>query len=268
MTDALERELRAALAEKAATLPAESRERLRQLDYARRARRPVRRLQLWQLAGVAGCGLTAGALTLALMLSSGGGLVPLAYAGYSATPDQPTPVALSRVTARCKRIAGPLAQATTLDHPILAERRGRYIAALFATKAASALCLAAGSEVFSVGAAGTGNRTAPPMAGKIAPPVIQGSGAPAGHGWASVWQQDAWGRAGRGVTGVVFVFAGNETVTATVRHGWFFAWWPARRIPARVRVRNTTGTVSSPTRGIWCLRHQHDCAIDLLSSSG
>jgi hypothetical protein len=62
---------------------------------------------------------------------------------------------------------------------------------------------------------------------------------------------DAYGQAGSGVSSVVFSFANGRTVTATVQHGWYFAWWPWTSYPRSVQVRSSSGTHTSPmtTRG-------------------
>jgi hypothetical protein len=57
----------------------------------------------------------------------------------------------------------------------------------------------------------------------------------------------AYGRAGSGVSAMLFGFRNGRTVNATVKHGWYFAWWPWGSAPSSIQVTNTRGTFRSST---------------------
>jgi hypothetical protein len=66
-------------------------------------------------------------------------------------------------------------------------------------------------------------------------------------------ESDVVGMAGRHVSAVTFDFTGGLTVDATVRDGWYFAWWPTLDNPTSVQITTTSGQTrtdecSSPTQ--------------------
>jgi hypothetical protein len=54
-------------------------------------------------------------------------------------------------------------------------------------------------------------------------------------------ESDVVGMAGSHVSTVTFDFAGGLTVDATLRNGWYFAWWPTLDHPKSVRITTTSG---------------------------
>jgi hypothetical protein len=55
----------------------------------------------------------------------------------------------------------------------------------------------------------------------------------------------ALGQTGSDVSAVTFAFANGKTVAATVRNGWYFAWWPWISTPTSVTVTTSSGTTTS-----------------------
>ena len=126
MTDALEQELRAALAERAAAMHADdASERLQRIDYdggSRWRHRIPSRLPPWPALGAAAAALVAGIFTFIVLLSSG---TTAAYAGWSAVPTTPSAPALAAAKASCKRVGGPLFTRAVAGRLVLTDERGR-----------------------------------------------------------------------------------------------------------------------------------------------
>jgi hypothetical protein len=53
------------------------------------------------------------------------------------------------------------------------------------------------------------------------------------------------GQAGSDVSAVTFKFANGKTVDASVKNGWYFAWWPWISTPTSVTVTTNSGTTTS-----------------------
>jgi hypothetical protein len=265
MTDTLEHEIRLALAEKAAAFPPGAHERLKQIDYGPKNARLPRPRRFWSLASATGVSLTGVVVAAVLLLSSGGSsLVPLAYAGWSATPQAPSPVEVSRAIATCKGDAGPLAHsvlAAVSGRLILAERRGKYLAVLSAEGRRSAVCISDGGR-FGGAAGSSGIWHAAPGPKQLGYPSGAG-GSAQGFPGSDGGEFEAWGRAGRDVLGVTFIFAGRRTVETTVAHGWYFAWWPNVNWPVQVEVRLPKRTVISPMPGQRCRDRPSTCVFQL-----
>jgi hypothetical protein len=265
MTDTLEHEIRLALAEKAAAFPPGAHERLEQIDYGSKSGHLPRPRRFWSFASATGAGLTGVVVATVLLLSSGGSsLVPLAYAGWSATPQTPSPLEVSKAVGTCKRSAGPLAHSVLIavsGRLILAERRGKYLAVLYAKGRSSAVCISDDGR-FGGAAGSSGRWRAAPGPEQLGYPSGAGGSAqdfPGSDGG----EYEAWGRAGRDVLGVTFIFAGRRTVETTVAHGWYFAWWPNVNWPVRVEVRMRKRTVVSPMPGQRCRDHPSSCVFQL-----
>ena len=64
----------------------------------------------------------------------------------------------------------------------------------------------------------------------------------------------ALGQAGSDVSAVTFTFADGNTVAATVKNGWYFAWWPWLSTPTSVTVTTSSGTTTSPVTSSTGLR--------------
>ncbi|HTW12293.1 MAG TPA: hypothetical protein VME01_06100 [Solirubrobacteraceae bacterium] len=79
-------------------------------------------------------------------------------------------------------------------------------------------------------------RNAPQAQAQARSAILQGGG----------YGPYALGQAGSAVSSISFAFANGKSVAATIRHGWYFAWWPWVSAPTTVTVRTRTGTVTSP----------------------
>lgn len=268
MSDALERDLRAALTERAQSLPAvDAAEWLRQAHRPAPRRRLRGRLRLWSIASTSGAAIGGAIVAAVLLLSSGGSsLVPLAYAGWSAVPKAPTPLELARAMAACVQSAGPLLSTAMKGQRVLTEARGKYVAMLFANGRVTGVCIWEGDGRFA-GGGGNGGLFAQglvPGRDQLERPSDGGGGAP-GFPGSRGGELHAWGRAGRDVLAVTLVFSDHTTVRATVKHGWYFAWWPiTSRLtswPTSVRVATPTGTISSPMAGERCRAHPRACVF-------
>jgi hypothetical protein len=64
--------------------------------------------------------------------------------------------------------------------------------------------------------------------------------------WGGGWGAYALGQVGSRVSGVAITFTNRKTTDATVRNGWYFAWWPWISTPKTVTVTTTSGTITSP----------------------
>jgi hypothetical protein len=299
MSDALERELRSVLAEKALTLPPDAHERLSQIDFGSRGHSPrLRRVRLRLSAPVtaAATGLAAAAAAVALLLAPGTAtFTPFAEAGWTAFPRTPSAADVARATAICEGMkVDSQIDAALSGHLVLSEQRGRYVAALYTGGDRTALCIATGAKsAASVGGGSDGDgamqwlrRTPPPT--RISSPELDGGGPALGfpgvrHGSLTLppsiahlqarrarltprlcrrltaaqarvaavgFVANGYGRAGREVTGVTFLFPDYRPVQATVKHGWYFGWWPREVWPVRIRVRTTSGISTESVQGV------------------
>src|ERR1700721_379044 len=149
MTDTLEQELRAALAERAATMPSETGERLRQLEFRGAAAKPPLRVPAWPALGGAVAALGAAIAVVIVLLSSG---AAPALAGWTPVPTTPAPAALAAVTKACRAVSGPLLRRAMTGKLVLTEQRGRFIAELSTAGAASGVCISGGRRNDTSGA--------------------------------------------------------------------------------------------------------------------
>jgi hypothetical protein len=263
MTDALEQELRGALAERAAGMPeaTDALARLSQTDFRSRDFRaraaglgswlPARltaRLPLWPALGGAVAAL-GGVIAAAVVLLSSGAAP--AYAGWTPVPTTPTSSALAAATRSCNWMFNARGPAVLKGKPVLTDARGRYTAQIYVTKTDVRFCVSDGRR------GGTGGGSAPGLLWFYAPPgpdqlglSDNGGGGARGFGTRNpnVYGvvRHAFGLAGRNVRAVSFSFAGGSVVRATVQHGWYFAWWPNMNYPTSVTVTTTSGTIRSP----------------------
>jgi len=138
MTDTLELELRAAMADRSASRPiAEVVERLRQINYPTSSRRPrlnVRRTA-WPVLSAAAVALIAGiAITVVLTASPA---TPAAYAGWTPTPRTPTRAQLTAATRACnnslRQSQSPTGIRALPNAPVLSDQRGKFTAQIFIT---------------------------------------------------------------------------------------------------------------------------------------
>jgi hypothetical protein len=242
MTDTLEQELRAALAERAATMPSETGERLRQLDFRGAAAKPPLRVPAWPALGGA-VALGAAIAVVIVLLSSG---AAPALAGWTPVPTTPAPAALAAVTKACRAVSGPLLRRAMTGKLVLTDQRGRFIAELYTAGIDSGVCISGGrrNDTSGGGDALLLGFYAAPGPDQLGMPDNGGGGTPGFGAYSLV--RHAFGLAGRNVRAVSFRFAGGSVVHATVEHGWYFAWWPNMNYPISVRVRTTSGTIRSP----------------------
>jgi hypothetical protein len=275
MSDPFEQTIRARLADLAASRSSDAESRLIAVDYTARA---TRQRKLWT-AGGAFIALGAAVVAAMLAISSGGSasLPPLNGASYSLAGWTSVPTAsdsrlLRSATRSCDqgiaRFAYVLAlrkqrpkgrsfgytlqkSATTSVENVLTDARDKYVAVVALDENASYVCIN-GDRV------GQGSSTfrdkgilAAPQTGSLTPArVIHFGGVGYVNGTRVAGLEagnHAYGRAGRGVTAVLFGFANGRTVDATVEHGWYFAWWPWGSSPNSVQVTNRSGTFRSTT---------------------
>jgi hypothetical protein len=241
VNDLLEPVLRDTFEKRAQQLDPDVRRRLMAVDYRPRARR-IAILPVLGAAGLAGV-----AVAMALIFTLGSSPPPAsAFAGWSPTPTPARPGQAAVAIARCR-----------LGRPVLIDTRGPFTAAVYAKPKAQS----AGSTVTSVppqsslkpavgscfygpnfsSAATSGSALARVHSGQIQVAAQTVSG---GSENATVLD----GRVGAGVTGVGIRLSDSRTVTATVSHGWYLAWWPGtpHATAAEITTRGRTQAFALP----------------------
>lgn len=278
MNDMLEDELRTALNERAAGLPAERVERLARTDYRpalsrwRRVRRPV-----WPAVGGLGAAVAGGALAAVLVFSSG----TTVASGYAAVPTTPAPASVTAAAGTCAHSFHVTAGSPALlnlanafnGQPVLTETRGIYQALIEVLDGNTYSCLIRGTRGdprhpnagFAIHVAlyePTHGQVGP---GQISAPYVIRFGAGGGTGLAPLvgstpaqaqaqirrregagYGPAILGRAGSDVSALSISFANGQTVAATIQNGLYFAWWPWTSDPTSVTVTTSSGTVTSP----------------------
>lgn len=183
-----------------------------------------------------GAGIGAVAAAFIAVAFSGSTAAP-AFAGWSARPTVALAQQITDATRRCG-----------LSGPVLAEARGPYTAAVFTSRSGASACVE-GPGVAFVGSIG-GEKAAD---NPIKPDQIHTAAA---AGWDT--ERHAFvlvaGRVGAGVRSIVIHRSNHVDVIASVKNGWYLAWWPAR-------TRATHATVTT-TGGV------HDVALPSLATSG
>ena len=279
MKTALEQELSDALAQRAASVPRESAERLRCVDY-----HPRRRLLAVPVAvgaGAAASAATAGTV-LAVVL---GGAAP-AYAGWSATPtaSAPPPAAPDCISTLSNAPSGPTgtsgtggtggtSSGTGAWQTLLTDVRGPFTITLLQNGTSYATCFTGPSftEVNRITSASNGSggvqsgtlsvnsQTANggvsgPQAGGVGS-IVRLEGTSSGD-LNQVLQNHLTttsdgpytfidGRVANGVTGVTLTLDDGQSIVATVADGWFVAWWPDDTAnAASAQVTKASGTTS------------------------
>ncbi len=223
MSDLLEQDLRGALADRAALITPEAGARLRAVEYRPRSR------WLPSRPALGGLGLTAAAAAAASAVLLGSSAAP-AFAGWTASPTAPLPGQLVAAGQDCRTSAGT---------PVLTDTRGPYIASVYA---GGSTCVEGNGITISSSRAGGGTSSVP--AGTI---ELNGTGQSDSDGHALTMVD---GPIGAGVTGVTITRSDGSSVQATVKNGWYLAWWPGAEhaMTARVASANRTTTQSFPTR--------------------
>lgn len=220
MTDLLERDLREALADRAARITPQASARLRAIDYRPRSGRLASRRTVGAL-GLSGAAATAGA---AIVLGSS---AAPAFAGWTVSPTAPRPGQLAAAQQQCDAAGAP----------VLTDTRGPYTASIYAD---GSTCVEGNG--IGINASGSGATSSVP-ARTI---ELNGTGESDSEGHALTMVD---GRIGAGVTGVTVTRSDGSSVQATVKNGWYLAWWPGteRAVTARVASASQTSTQSFPT---------------------
>jgi hypothetical protein len=217
MSDRLEQDLRGALADRAALITPEVSARLRALDYHARSRSLPSRPALGAL------GLTAAAAAAAVAILLGSSASP-AFAGWTAHPTTPLPGQLAAAQQSCGTSAGT---------PVLTDTRGPYTAAVYAD---GSTCMEGNG--ITTGSSRDGVATSSVAAGTI---ELNGAGESDSDGHALTM---VYGPIGAGVTGVTITRSDGTSVEATVKNGWYLAWWPGTEHATTALVTRTGGTTT------------------------
>jgi len=224
MSDLLEDDLREAFADRAARITPEASARLRAVDYHPRSGRLSSRRARSALGAL---GLSGAAAVVGAVVLLGSNAAP-AFAGWTSSPTTPLPGQLAAAQQHCTAGSGT---------PVLTDTRGPYTASIYAD---GATCLQGnGIEISGGGAGNAANATA----GTI---ELNGAGESDSDGHALTMVD---GRIGSGVTGVTITRSDGSSVRATVKNGWYLAWWPGseRAVTAHVANANGTSAQSFPT---------------------
>jgi hypothetical protein len=226
MTEQLETELRTALRERAAQVPAASIARLTHLDYHPRTQRLRPTLAIGALASAAGI---AGAAAVVISLTAG---ASNAFAGWTATPTPPAPGQLAAARASCEGGQSPIA-----GLPLkLTDTRGPFTFSVYSDSQSSATCIKGPSFMAISGSLATSAVNVP--AGQI---LLSSAHRTDRGGQAFSFAE---GRTGAGVNGVTLTLDDGTKVESTVGGGWFVAWWPGGREIKSAELATSTGTVT------------------------
>jgi hypothetical protein len=225
MSDLLEDDLREAFADRAARITPEASARLRAVDYHPRSGRLSSRRARSALGALS---LSGAAAVVGAVVLLGSSAAP-AFAGWTSSPTTPLPGQLAAAQQHCTAGSGT---------PVLTDTRGPYTASIYAD---GATCLQGSGVEISGG--GGGNATADTPAGTI---ELNGAGESDSDGHALTMVD---GRIGDGVKGVTITRSDGSSVQATVKNGWYLAWWPGseRAVTAHVANANGTSAQSFPT---------------------
>ena len=172
---------------------------------------------------IGGIGISAVAAAIIAVAISGSAAAP-AFAGWSATPTPPLPRQITDLTRRCG-----------LGAPALVEARGPYTAAVFAAPSGGSACVEGPSVSFVGSIGGVYARDNP-----ITPDQVQTAVASAsdsnGHAFVLLA-----GRVGSAVRSIVIHRGNHGDVVASIKHGWYLAWWPANAGATNATVTTTSG---------------------------
>lgn len=185
---------------------------------------------------VGGAGISAVAAAIIVAVFSGSAAAP-AFAGWSARPSVELPRQITDAVRRCGLVA-----------PVLVEARGPYTAAVFASRAGGSACVE-GSSVSFVGSIGGVQAPDNPIRpNQVHSAVVTGSDA-TGHAFVLLA-----GRVGTAVRSIVIHRSNHIDVIASIKNGWYLAWWPARAHATHATVTTTSGV--------------RDIALPALATSG
>jgi hypothetical protein len=259
MDTQIERELRLALAARAAELPSDASRRVLVADY-----RPRSGLERPALA-VGGAAAVAGAV-VAVSLVALGTDTPRAFAGWSATPsvhrgDQAKKtqeacrsrlpasahVKHAQETASGPHKPWPIPSVTAGSwRTVVIDSRGPYTMILFAAAhgAAELSCFSAGhQQPISLGGSFATHPPPPVPAGHVSIVSSGSTTTPPNEG--SQHFSQLVGRTGPGVTRVTLRLRDRTRVTASLANGWFLAWWPGTQRGTATEVTTSKGTAVS-----------------------
>jgi hypothetical protein len=243
----LERNLRDLFREDAADFDTTAAvERLR----ARTAPRPTKRRLLWPAVGLGATTLAGGVVAALLLLASG---APVAFAGWTPVPKNLTTAQLSSVARVARNQWNPRCSGSG-GSIVLADVRGPYTFTLYVTNPDRQVELATvcfnGVEHGS-GGFPAGHQWPPAVAADHIHGFMTGYGAleeqPRGVRRFAFTQV---GRAGARVRSVSVLLNTGKTVRATVSHGWYLVWWPAKDGHSKRLIVTTaaaSGTTSNKT---------------------
>ena len=215
MSDPLEHDLREALFDRAALVTSEASTRLRAVDYHPRSRWLPSRPALGALALSGAAAATGAAILL------GSSATP-AFAGWTASPTAPLPGQLAGAQQQCGAGAGTA---------VLTDTRGPYTATIYKD---GSTCLQGNGIRISSNSGGAAKSSVP--AGTI---ELNGAGESDSDGHALTIVD---GPIGAGVTGVTITRNDGSSVQATVKDGWYLAWWPGTQRAVRAEVASATAT--------------------------
>lgn len=222
MSDLLEHDLREALTDRAALITRESSARLRAVDYHPRSR------SLPSRPALAALGLSAAAAAAGTAILLGSSAAP-AFAGWTASPTAPLRGQLAAAQQQCGKGAGT---------PVLTDTRGPYTASIYAN---GSNCVEGNGIMINSSTGGGGTSGIP--AGTI---ELNGAGESDSDGHALTMVD---GPIGADVTGVTITRSDGSPVQATVKNGWYLAWWPGaeRALTAQVASASGNNTQFFPT---------------------
>jgi hypothetical protein len=215
MSDLLEHDLREALADQAALIPREASARLRAVDYHPRSR------SLLSPPALGALGLTSAAAAAGAAVLLGSAAAP-AFAGWTASPTAPLPGQLVGAQQRC---------GTGTGTPVLTDTRGPYTASIYAD---GSTCVEGNG--ITISSSGGGGRDSSVPVGAI---ELNGVGQSDSDGHALTMVD---GPIGAGVMGVTVTRSDGSSVQATVKNGWYLAWWPGTEHAVTARVASASGT--------------------------
>jgi hypothetical protein len=187
--------------------------------------------------------------------STGHAVVPAAFVGWTPAPSKATAKRIAVYAKRCRWAAKYRSQ---LKAPLIADIRGPYTALLFVDERENYQRYCLYGPHF--GLQGSGTLTQPPVFGSPpGPRGIQHDGMGGSCNPAdgkAVTQMH--GQVGAEVIGATFVFANGAKVDATVRKGYYFAWWPWALSPKSITVYTRTGTTHIAMPG-WSWKRGSRC---------
>jgi hypothetical protein len=201
------------------------------MSPSRRARRDRGGWRSFGLAAGGVAGIAAAVAAILVLVVSGGSAAP-AFARWTPSPAIASAARIAAVTSACG-----------LGRPALVDARGPYTAAVFVKRSGGTACVIGpgiGLGVFSLGGVkAPDNRFTPDQIGTAAAAGSDSSG----HAYVLLA-----GRVGTAVRSIVIHRSNNIDVTATIKNGWYLAWWPAHARATDATITTTSGarTVSLP----------------------